>query len=123
LGLQNDAYLAVKRYGMARTKHKRKSDPGFWVGPTGGLSTRGIHDIISRLCEKAGVPHVNPHKFRNTAAYLMLKNGMPEGAVMRIMGWTDRRMLDRYIAAVADELAREAHKRFSPLDRLGIKIS
>lgn len=41
-----------------------------------------------------------------------------EGDLVRITGWKDRRMLDRYGASVDSERAREAHDQFSPRKRL-----
>lgn len=41
--------------------------------------------------------------------------------VLEVMGWKDVTMLRRYIAAVAGELAQEAHDRFSPGDAIGLR--
>lgn len=41
--------------------------------------------------------------------------------MLEVMGWKDVTMLRRYIAAVAGELAQEAHDRFSPGDAIGLR--
>ena len=44
--------------------------------------------------------------------------GMQDSDILEVFGWKDVTMLGRYVAAVADELAQDAHRRFSPGDAL-----
>ena len=56
---------------------------------------------------------LSAHRLRHTAASSLLDQGMSEGAVMKIMGWSDRSMLDRY---VQDTAAKRAIEEFRSLN-------
>ena len=50
----------------------------------------------------------------------MKRLGVNDSDILEVMAWKDITMLRRYIAAVADELAQEAHQRYSPGDAVGL---
>ena len=52
--------------------------------------------MLKRRAEQAGYePDVHPHRFRHIRQRLGRNDGA-EGDLMRLMGWTDRSMLDLY---------------------------
>lgn len=122
---------ALERYLRARAKHPlartpdgRSVAPGsplraLWVGKRGqALTPSGVTQMLERRCEEAGISKINPHKFRHTAAHVLMASGAGDSDAMRLFGWSSRDMLQRYGASAADERARETHRRLSPGDRI-----
>jgi site-specific recombinase XerD len=107
------------RYLQVRDRHPHSDDEALFIGKRGRLTDNGIRQMVRRRQEEAGLPKIHPHMFRHTFAHNYLKGGGSEGDLVRVTGWKDRQMLDRYGASVASERARDAHDRFSPRKRLG----
>lgn len=112
------AGLALDRYLRARAKHRLRDLPDFWLAQKGGLTGRGIADVLQRRSEQAGVEKVKPHSLRHTAVDQWLDAGGTEGDAMRLFGWKSRQMIDRYAASRQDKRAADAKKRHSPGDRV-----
>lgn len=105
---------AVDRY----VRRRRIREGVLWRGKKGPLTVSGVHQLIGRLCRRAGVEDKGVHAFRRAAAAQMKRLGMNDSDILEVMGWKDITMLRRYTAAVASELAQAAHRRFSPADAL-----
>jgi integrase len=98
---------ALDKYLRTRRTHRLAGDAALWLG-VGHRSFGGYTALYRALCYRAtlaGVTDFHPHRFRHTAATRWLRNGGSEGGVMSVMGWADRKMLDRYTGATASSRA------------------
>ncbi|WP_280471845.1 tyrosine-type recombinase/integrase [Nocardia cyriacigeorgica] len=111
---------ALRRYLRVRARHPHAANdnPALWLGRSGRMTASGIQQMIDRRAEAAGIGHIHPHQFRHFFAHNWLANGGQEQDLMMLAGWRSRQMLGRYGASVADERARDAHRRARLGDQL-----
>jgi integrase/recombinase XerC len=83
---------------------------------------RGVQTMILRLGGRAGIEGVrcSAHTFRHTFATQALLNGAGEFEVQSLLGHEGLDMTRRYAASLRSEAAVEGHKRFSPVDNMGL---
>jgi len=82
------------------------------------IRPNSIRVMLRRLAERAGVPHVNPHKFRHTFATWAIEAQAREIDVQFLLGHSSPAMVRRYSATYNAEKAARAHAKWSPGDML-----
>jgi len=84
------------------------------------MQSRGIQIMIRRLGQRAELQGVrcSPHTFRHTFATRSLLNGGGQRFVQSLLGHSSGRMTENYIRSIDSTHATEAHKKFSPVDRM-----
>ena len=67
--------------------------------------------VMKRLCKKAGVRYFRFHPIRHSGASIMDGNGVPLGAIQRILGHENRRTTEIYLHSMGDS-ERDAMRVF-----------
>lgn len=113
-----EAAADVDRYIRARRSHPERDSPALWLGKKGALTDSGVAQLLKRRGKLVGVAEVRPHRFRHTFGHQWRMEGGNETDLMTVAGRKSDAMVRRYGRSAAGERAREAHREFSPRDRL-----
>ena len=87
--------------------------------PGGRLLPRGLHAMIARLGERAGVKDAHPHRFRHTFATMYLINGGDPFTLKDLLGHSDMKMVQRYLNFVRQDY-KAIHNRASAVRGWGL---
>jgi integrase len=109
---------ALDRYLRARRSHKAADLDWLWLGDRGRFGDSGITQMLRRRGKMAGIEGLHAHQFRHGFAHEWLAAGGQEQDLQRLAGWSSPAMLARYGRSMAEERARDAHKRFGLGDSL-----
>jgi len=110
---------ALLRYLLARND----DFPCLWVTEERRPLTReGIRIQVKVLCKRAGIvgKKLGPHTFRHTMATMSLRNGASPFDIQSILGHETLHMTKKYTETVNSEDAVKAHRKFSPVDNMGL---
>lgn len=83
------------------------------------ITVRQIQNRISKYGRMANIKNVrcSPHTFRHTFAKMSVQNGADVFALQKVLGHTSLEMVRNYVNLFSSDVM-EAHKRFSPLEKL-----
>ncbi len=112
---------ALRRYLNALQRNQRDDVHHLFVSARGApLTYNALLLAMRRLGQRTGL-HVHPHKFRHSFAVNALRNDAREFDIQACLGHTTLQMTRHYARQSGEDLARQ-HKRFSPADRLKVRV-
>ncbi len=114
------AQKALLRYLLMR----QDSHPCLWVSEERKPLTHwGIAQVIDTLKKRSGISDVrcSAHTFRHTFATQALMNGAGEFEVQSLLGHSKLDMTRRYAASLRSEEAVVGHRKWSPVDNMGLR--
>ena len=85
------------------------------------MSKKAVYLALKRLGEKVGVERLHPHLCRHTFAVNYLMNGGDIFSLQQILGHTTLEMVRRYVNLASSQVIVQ-HRKFSPMDRLRLKV-
>lgn len=94
-----------------------KNSPLWATSTSVRLTSAGLRQVIRRLSARAGIPAPQIHDFRRTYAIECLRNGYDLITLMRLMGHTDTKVLQRYLRIIDTDLIPTSDRK-SPADAL-----
>lgn len=112
VGLGPTLVQRLDRYLRKRTD----SDPALFIGHRGRLTRSGLYAIVREQFAATGKA-IGPHDLRHTSAS-HIAGTIGESEMMDAYGWRDSSMARHYTRQVRQDIAAEAQRRLSPLERL-----
>jgi integrase/recombinase XerD len=83
------------------------------------ITIRQLQNRISKYGRMAAIKNVrcSPHTFRHTFAKMSVQNGADVFSLQKVLGHTSLEMVRNYVNLFSSDVM-EAHKRFSPIEKL-----
>ncbi|MDX2006599.1 MAG: tyrosine-type recombinase/integrase [Meiothermus sp.] len=114
------ARRALLAYIDRERKVPSPSINSLFVAAQGAMDVESLNSFITRIVRAAGLTRdkVGPHTFRHTFSVEFLKAGGNVFTLQRILGHGRLVTTQRYVNLLTEDV-KEAHRRFSPVDRMG----
>jgi site-specific recombinase XerD len=109
---------AIDRYKRLRGRHRFASRPELWLGHRGPVTRKGLHPMLVKRCEIAGLKHIHPHMLRHTFAHRLKRAGASFEDLGQLGGWASPEVMKRYGSSLAVERSLEAYDRLDPMHGL-----
>ena len=113
--LSAEVRLALLRY-LKACPAKPSAEQPLWHGADGALTLDGLKLAVRKAGRRAGFK-LGAHQLRRTFATWSLRNGIDLEHLRLLMGHSDLKTTQQYLALVEDDLKR-AHEQHSPLKTL-----
>lgn len=91
--------LALIAYKEHRAQHRYAHLPEMFLGQRGPFKYEGLRLIFKEYSLMVGTKVLTPHSFRHAFVDLCKRRGVTEDAMMELLGWSTRAMLDHYAKA------------------------
>lgn len=117
VGISPETVRIIDRYWR-----RERADARYLVcGPRGKMTRSGVYWAARKVFERYGVSGtIGAHDMRHTGASHMAADGIiDESNAMEHFGWADPEMWRHYTAQARQQAAVQAHRRASPMSRLG----
>jgi site-specific recombinase XerD len=114
--------IAQKALWLYITIHREENSDRLFLTRSGdSLESEGIQVMVRALGRRVGVPNVHVHRLRHTFAISLLRAGGDIFTLKYLLGLSSLTMVQDYLGSLNVDDAMNAHRRFSPLDNLGMK--
>lgn len=106
-----DTAVAIIAYKAARKEHRLAHLPAFFLGYQAPLQYDGLNNMFKDRSFEVSGEEITPHKLRHWFVHLAKERGVSEDALMELMGWSTRTMLDRYALSMRKERAHQEYRK------------
>lgn len=124
IGIHSATSIVIWKYIELHRSPSHSDEPFVFIGKYGEpLRTSGIHSLIKRIQDKAGLEdiHVHAHLFRHTFSKFYMENGGDLFSLSRELGHSDIQTTKIYLEGFNSTQARKAHQKFSPVSLINVK--
>lgn len=113
-GIKKEGYLNAdvlsiyNEYLDERLKINAKDDALFLSKNKSRISSKGLENIITNICEEMGIPHMTVHDLRHICATAMIESGVQYEVVSKLLGHTSKETLYKFYLHISDDSKKQA---------------